>query len=1689
MPPTKPRKRIDRFNLHWLTALLGLVLLVVGQLQIAGEYPPPGEPTALGEWLNQHLFLNMPSIDNVVRGLPILLIGIILLFISLRGLRLLPREGQFTAHIPFAPGFLRASWPWMLAGLAIFGLLLWQLKSLTYQGYMAAQWVIVIVIFAIVAGIWDRRRQINLSPTISRSDILWMTGLLMVGIIVGAYNLQGLPDTLMGDEGSFWTAARDIANGEFAPPIFANGVYTFPILSSIGQAWALELFGINLWGWRFGSVLSGVITIIPLYLLARDAFDRKVAIASCAALIFSPYFLAFARLGYNNVQSLFITTLALYFLYLGLQRSSNFYLFLAGCAAGLGFYTYFAARSALLIAILFIGFLWIGRKIKFRAAVHAGILLSLGAILVIAPYLLYCSSQDAQGMSFKAFESVFFNTFNGRQFYSDVELFSVAPPFELGGNELFYNPKIYLVLITRGFIRTLLIFQKAWLISEHFIAFPLTGTVGVIFYLIGFVAVLKTARQPRSLLLLLWFFVTVFGLSALNTVPPRHTHMVSIIPALALLTGAGLNLLTSAAAAVHENWAKLKPVFLSLFTAVVVLGGVSDYFILMPAEYHPPSDQVMSWAGLYAQDESIVYVYPDEAEPVRPYIITEFRKDVPFEAIPVSDILSGERTFAGSPDTLIFYLPELADTVEPALVTQWGNDLLKRRFYNPDGIPVLAAGMNTPFVFVRDRGFLDVFTESYGRTSLLVLLGLLLGFLALTILVPASWTSRLPSQLTRLASWFNGPARCVEAEEEPVETWEQAAGPPPEAEAVEPPEWAETVFEPSPWTKAGRFKINVKTVPARAGLQGKDFYVKIHFPAVKLPQVGLPENLTVTLPSLQVPGAALLIGSVVLAILAQALVYSQNYVAGAALYLASAAGLFAWGRMNPKWKNVFSNQVRISPKAELWIALALLVVITFFHFYDLGYRVYGLEADETKWTAQSWFSTILRVDRGDFATAHYRYVPVDFWVRSIFLRIFGLNFISARIESAFISLVSVTFLYLLVRKLTASPPTAFLSALLYSFSFIELNASHQALHDTPLGIWIMGGLYFLAAGLKDRKWWQFQLSGIFLALGILTYDTFFPTAIFALAVLLGTAGYQTFKKQVSPKKWLQNIALTLWPILLAYLLFTQEYIGGRQLYYFSLLRKSIAGPIDLGVPILFLWNNLRDLLSTIFTSVVWQDSLLRWDGPLINPILLPFIIIGMVYNLWNIRRPYYLFLPIWFLSQVIPPIVMGTVWPRVFFTCVPSLIIWGAMGLWVELAAFRTWAKGMRFKPVMPLFILLVIAIIANDYYIFTSGINDPLDRVKRRELANLTAQSAANTPMLLFPYFPAQDDAVELETHVILFSVAGARQNGLEAENNFAQVTFDGLLPSLWEYRDGESLDVFYDKSVLSLPEERSQALEVLLQCYPGASLFASGEYFDVYHFNADTLSQPQCYQSAAPTPVSPQEGVELSSGTPTSLAWDTGGAAASSFIITVERQNPNVYWIEAEDVFQNNGWYMTSEFVTGFSGNGFLVDNWQSGETQYRLNVEEGGEYRVWVRSYKRRINDQHNFVTIHGQTFEIAGYENLIDQWIWEDLGEFTLPAGPLSISLSRTYGQDDQYSVFIDAILVTADLGSLPGENSVWKTAWESDEIHLSASRYTLPEELSPGNYRWTVRVFDGDKLIDFTGARGITMPYATFTILP
>ena len=582
----------------WLAVGIGLTFLGLHALQEQDPiiaYPPL---LSLADHWNKTFHLDIVNLPNALIGLIAILFGVSI-FVTSIDLSNWKKE-EASLRLPELPAIQRDYvWPRLLGGLILFGLLLLQLAYHSYSALSIIFWFASLLALTLLFWKREHNHSTDLRLPIDWSDGIWMLFLFALGIGTGAYLLQDIPAWLIPDEGAFWEATRSIAEGKFKPAFFDVGVYSFPIASSIFQAWVARWAGISLWGWRFASVLAASLAIFPSYLLGRELFDRRVAVAACILMIASPYSLAFARMGYNNSQALFPVVLAVYFLVLGLRRGSHFYLWLAGLASGLGFYTYFSAWLGLVIIMVSIAALPFTARIKIRKTLPLLLVVLAGWLIMALPRVVYGLSGDLDSsLYYKVLETSFVSGFYGRAIFSDSVIDQTAT-WHLGQAEAFYSLPHYGILWARGIVRSIVALFDPTLYKEHFIVSELIGPGISPFFVFGLGIALTNLRKIRYFTLGAWFLFGLLILSILGAFPPRPTHMVAILPVIAMISALGLVVAVEAIInqiAFLQSRRRLWEISALGLALGILLGmGLFNYFIKMPLYYAPDLDHTASW--------------------------------------------------------------------------------------------------------------------------------------------------------------------------------------------------------------------------------------------------------------------------------------------------------------------------------------------------------------------------------------------------------------------------------------------------------------------------------------------------------------------------------------------------------------------------------------------------------------------------------------------------------------------------------------------------------------------------------------------------------------------------------------------------------------------------------------------------------------------------------------------------------------------------------------------------------------------------------------------------------------------------------------------------------------------------------------------------------------------------------------
>ena len=264
---------------------------------------------------------------------------------------------------PWPPLPLRRCWPrWSLA-LTGSGLLLgvialalfWRPAGSRPQFTGLPLWLWFISIPLFVVGTWFQERSPHEEKKrdISRWEIGLLFLILLAAFFLRVWQIDRIPNGCQSDEcNNGLDALQWLSGAPYTPYAHTNeGQATF---FTYLLALSLKLLGANVPNMRLVSAISGTVTVLAFYLLARDLFGPKAGLAASGLLAACRWHITFSRIVYELILMPLFEVLLVYLLLRALREGRRGYWALAGVALGGGLHTYTAFR---VIPFLVAGFL------------------------------------------------------------------------------------------------------------------------------------------------------------------------------------------------------------------------------------------------------------------------------------------------------------------------------------------------------------------------------------------------------------------------------------------------------------------------------------------------------------------------------------------------------------------------------------------------------------------------------------------------------------------------------------------------------------------------------------------------------------------------------------------------------------------------------------------------------------------------------------------------------------------------------------------------------------------------------------------------------------------------------------------------------------------------------------------------------------------------------------------------------------------------------------------------------------------------------------------------------------------------------------------------------------------------------------------------------------------------------------
>ncbi|MEK7553273.1 MAG: glycosyltransferase family 39 protein [Patescibacteria group bacterium] len=418
----------------------------------------------------------------------------------------------------------------------------------------------------------------NKLKSLLTTHYLLLSIIVIIAAFLRLYNITELPPGLYPDEAM---------NGNNALESLSTGDWKIFYPENNGreglfiniQALSIALFGNFPWALRAVSAIFGILTVLGVYFLAKEIFNKNIALLSAFLLATSFWHINFSRIGFRAIMAPFFLTWGIYFLLLALrqikeQKSPKFYILnsiFSGVFYGLGFHSYIAYRATPALILIIIALYWFQNKDPETEQVHYGaswqirkkILLvasgyTLVAIIVFTPLGIYFiqNPQDFMGRT------------------TQVSVFSSPTPLK----DLTTN-----IIKTAGMFN----FSGDYNWRHNYAGKPLLfWSVGILF-LIGTVISIRRLFSKdffAPIFIFSWLVIAALPVVISNEGLPHALRAIIMIPPIFILAGFGgiwliekiKNLTT-----INNSKIKLKIFYFLLFTFcfLLLINAYNTYFI------------------------------------------------------------------------------------------------------------------------------------------------------------------------------------------------------------------------------------------------------------------------------------------------------------------------------------------------------------------------------------------------------------------------------------------------------------------------------------------------------------------------------------------------------------------------------------------------------------------------------------------------------------------------------------------------------------------------------------------------------------------------------------------------------------------------------------------------------------------------------------------------------------------------------------------------------------------------------------------------------------------------------------------------------------------------------------------------------------------------------------------------------
>lgn len=370
---------------------------------------------------------------------------------------------------------------------------------------------------------------------------------------------------------------------------------------------------------------------------------------------------------------------------------------------------------------------------------------------------------------------------------------------------------------------------------------------------------------------------------------------------------------------------------------------------------------------------------------------------------------------------------------------------------------------------------------------------------------------------------------------------------------------------------------------------------------------------------------------------------------------------------------------------KLFLLAGIILIAAFLRLYKLdtlppgdGYdpAYYGLDA-----------LNILDGARPIFLPENYGREPMFSYLVAAFFFLFGISPKAIYAASAAVGILTIPVAYLLAEEMFATEEGVLarfgglVAALSMAISYWHLNWSRLGVRAILVPLFVMLTVYCLWRGLRTGSRWAFVGCGVFLGLGMYTYQA---ARAVPLLVLLGFA-YTGWSRRRFSRNDLTNLALIVIVSLIVFAPLGYYFLTHPGSFFQRIDQTLVVDPNQqVSSNVQALSDQLKQtLLMFNFHGDEWPKTNLP-GRPALGPFLSIAFFLGIIVSLRRIRRPLYLFLLSWMIVLIVPAFLaqfgpaakraIGTLPAATMLVAVGALASWEAVRRWADSRA-QPWSR------------------------------------------------------------------------------------------------------------------------------------------------------------------------------------------------------------------------------------------------------------------------------------------------------------------------------------------------------------------------------------------------------------------------------